>query len=179
MSNQAVMRIARRAARPDCGPAYEALVRGMFADTGRFPGFLGAELIPPEQPGGEYQVVIKFATEAQMAAWDASDVRRTWHERLAAVTEGPPEYRLLTGLEAWFLPPAVPTQKPPVRWRMALVTWLGIFPTVALLQWLVNPFLAGLPFLPRIAVFTALVVLIMTWVLMPRLTRWLRPWLAH
>lgn len=179
MSESAVMRIARRRARPGCGAAYEALVRGMFEDAKALPGFMGAELIPPPRPEDEYQVVLKFATEAQMAVWDDSPARRAWHERLATVAEGAPEYRLLTGLEAWFVPPAIPGQKTPSRARMALVSWLGIFPTVALLQILVAPLLERLPFVLRIGVFTALVVVVMTWLVMPRLTRWLRPWLTR
>jgi antibiotic biosynthesis monooxygenase (ABM) superfamily enzyme len=179
MSDSAVMRIARRKARPDCGAAYEALVRGMFGDARTFPGFMGAEVIPPESADGEYQVVLKFATATQMAAWDASEVRQTWHTRLDAVADGPPEYRRLTGLEAWFIPASLPANKPPSRARMAFVSWLGIFPTVALLQLTIFPYMTTWPFLLRIGVFTALVVLAMTWLVMPRLTRWLRPWLAR
>ena len=36
---------------------------------------------------------------------------------------------------------------------------------------------AGAFLAPRVAVITVLVVLLMTWVVAPRLTRWLHPWL--
>jgi hypothetical protein len=45
-----VSRIARRKAKAGCDGCYEAIVRGMFAETARFPGFLGADLIPPRPP---------------------------------------------------------------------------------------------------------------------------------
>ncbi|HJW24711.1 MAG TPA: antibiotic biosynthesis monooxygenase [Rhodocyclaceae bacterium] len=179
MSTAPVMRVAIRRPRPGCGPAYEALVRGMFGEVKKFPGFLGAELIPPPASEGDYQVVVKFADERHMAAWDDSEVRRLWHTRLAAVAEGKPEYRLLTGLEAWFAPPTVEAPRLPSRTRMALVSWLGIFPTVMALQLSLMPLLAPLPLVLRVGVFTAFVVLIMTWVVMPRLTKWLRPWLTR
>ncbi|MGE5492777.1 MAG: antibiotic biosynthesis monooxygenase [Actinomycetota bacterium] len=177
MSNAPIMRVASRRPRPGCGPAYEALVRGMFSEVRRFPGFQGAELIPPVAAEGDYQVVLKFSTEKEMAAWDDSEARRQWHARLATVAEGKPEYRLLTGLEAWFTPPLVEARRVPPRGRMALVSWLGIFPTVLFLQLALLPVLAPLPLVLRVGIFTALVVLIMTWGVMPRLTQWLRPWL--
>lgn len=173
-----VMRIARRRAKAGCADAYEALVRGMFADTQKFPGFLGAELIPPATDGGEYQVVLRFATQADIDRWDLSDQRSLWHKRLRSVAEGDPEYRLLSGLEAWFTLPQTPVNHPPVRWKMALITWLGIFPTVSLLLAFVAPLLASLPFLLRTAVITGLVVVIMTWGIMPRLVPFFHHWLV-
>ena len=47
-----VTRIARRRAQAGHEPTYEALVREMFATMRSSPGFLGADLLPPEQAGG-------------------------------------------------------------------------------------------------------------------------------
>mgnify|MGYP007071136445 CR=1 FL=1 len=99
---------------------------------------------------------------------------------LRTVGEGEPAYRRLTGLEAWFAPAVVPATMHPPRHRMALTTWLGIFPTVSLVMWLLGPLWTrlGLPFLLAVALNTALIVVLMTWVVMPRVTRWLRPFLT-
>lgn len=172
-----VFRIVRRRAKPGCETAYEALIRGMFEDAARFPGYQSAELIPPAEPQGEYQIIQRFTTEENLAGWNASEIRAVWLERLAQVAEGDPEYRLLTGLDAWFAPTPLPSIRPPARWRMTVVSWLGIFPTVATLLWLVAPWLAPLPFLLRTAVFTALVAVAMSYLVMPRLTRWMKGWL--
>ena len=85
--------------------------------------------------------------------------------------------RQLTGLEAWFdLPPGIPT---PPRSRMALLTWIGIWPLVSMVLWLLAPHLNALPFLVRTAINSAILVLAMTYVVMPWLVRvadrWLRP----
>lgn len=175
--SQQVVRVAHRRARPGCGEAYQAVVRGMFETLRQFPGFLGAELTPPNTPEGEYRVVIKFADEADLARWDASDERLVWHERLRPLTTGEPEYHLLSGMEAWFVPPPLPVMRPPSRLRMTLLTWIGIFPTVSFFLATVGPLLAPLPFLLRTALLTALIVPTMTYLVMPYLTRWFRRWL--
>lgn len=165
-----VVRIARRRALPGCGEAYEALVRAMIEDARHFPGFVAGSLFPPSEAGGEYQVVFRFTTEEDIGCWDRSAERKAWHERLRAVAEGDPDYQMLTGLEAWFAPAVIPVAVRPPRWRMTLVSWMGIFPTVSLLLAFVAPWLAPLPFLPRTAIFTALVAILMSYVVMPRLS---------
>ena len=172
-----VVRIVRRRAKPGCADAYEALIRGMFAQASQFHGYLAAQLIPPSEPGGEYQLVQRFATAADLERWNASAERAVWLQRLQAVSEGDPEYRLLNGLEAWFAPTVVASSSPPKRWRMTVVSWLGIFPTVALLLTFVSPLLAPLPFLLRTALFTAMVAMAMSYVVMPRVSRWMAWWL--
>lgn len=134
-----VTRIARRRARPGQEAAYEALVREMFGQMRASKGFLAADLLPPEAPGGDYQVVINFASEADLAAWDACPARAAIHARMREVAEAEPEYRSLSGLEAWFAPAVVPASMHPPRVRMAVVTWLGIFPTVSFFLYFVAP----------------------------------------
>lgn len=174
-----VFRIVRRRARPGCGEAYEAVVRGMFVEASGFPGYLAAELIPPPEPGGEYQIVQRFASAADLARWNASPQRAAWLQRLQPLADGDPEYRLLGGLEAWFAPVAVATAagQPTPRWRMTVVSWMGIFPTVAAVLHFVAPLLAWLPFLLRTALLTALVAVLMAYLVMPRMTRWMAWWL--
>lgn len=174
---ETVFRVVQRRAKPGCEKAYEALIGAMFEEAKKFPGYLSAELIPPAMNGGEYQIIQRFATEQDMERWSTSEQRATWHERLLAVADGDPEYRLLTGLEAWFGPGITPAKAPPPKWRMTLVSWMGIFPTVTLLLWLVSPLLASLPFLLRTALFTALVAIAMSYLVMPRLSRWMAWWL--
>lgn len=177
--SQPVIRVARRRARPGCEPAYEALIGGMLQDVQAFPGFIGAEIIPPASEGGDHQTILRFETQEGLDAWDESPQRQEWHARLEAVAEGTPDYQVLTGLEAWFARPAIGGHKPPQRWKMAIVTWLGIWPIVMVLQLFLNPLIEGLPFVPRVAIFTVFVVAMTTYLVMPQLVRLFRPWLAR
>lgn len=174
-----VIRIARRRAKPGCVPAYEALVGGMLRDVQGMPGFIGGELIPPTVPGGEHQTIMRFEHQGALDAWDASPERRAWHERIATVADGPINYQELTGLEAWFARPEVAGAAPPQRWKMAIITWLGIWPTVMVLQLFLTPQIRPLPFVVEVGVFTLFVVAIVTYLVMPRLVPLFRPWLAR
>jgi uncharacterized protein len=177
MKTEPVMRITHRRAKAGCNAAYEALIMGMFEQMKKMPGFLGAELVPPRAPDSDYQIITKFKTQEDFAAWDTSAERRQWHERVRVVADGDPEYRVLTGLEAWFSLPEMPSGAKPSRSKMALLTWLGIWPTASAFLYFLGPYLEAWPYLARTAVVTGLVVLVMTYLLMPRLTAWLRTWL--
>ena len=63
-------------------------------------------------------------------------------------------------------------------WKMAVVTWLGVWPTVFAVtssggRWL----LSGWPFWLAVGIETLVVVAILTWGVMPLLTRWFKSWL--
>ena len=60
---------------------------------------------------------------------------------------------------------------------MALITWLTIFPLITLVVVVLDPILEGLGRVRRLAITTAVTVPIMTWLVMPRVTRLLRGWL--
>ena len=60
---------------------------------------------------------------------------------------------------------------------MALLTWVTIFPLITVVVLALDPLLVRLDLFPRLAVTTAVTVPIMTWLVMPRVTRLLRGWL--
>ena len=72
-----------------------------------------------------------------------------------------------SGLEAWFTLPDRPApMHPPPKWKMALVTWVALRPMVIGLSYALAPL--RLPFLVTAAVSTAIPVVMLTWVIMPR-----------
>jgi len=81
----------------------------------------------------------------------------------------------LTGLESWFTLPGA-ALRPLPKWKMAAATLLGVFPTSLLLGETVGRGMVDWPLLLRSAVFAALMVALLTWVVMPLLTRALHNW---
>jgi antibiotic biosynthesis monooxygenase (ABM) superfamily enzyme len=93
----------------------------------------------------------------------------------APFIEGQALIRQVSGLAHWFLAPIGPKQEAPLRWKVAVVTWVGIFPTVYFLFFALGNLLAPWSLLPRIMFLTVLVVGLMTWVVAPQLTRIFKP----
>jgi antibiotic biosynthesis monooxygenase (ABM) superfamily enzyme len=60
---------------------------------------------------------------------------------------------------------------------MAIVTWLGVFPTVLLWSSALPQFLGRLPQLLVVAIANVFVVITLAWVVMPLLSRLLTGWL--
>jgi antibiotic biosynthesis monooxygenase (ABM) superfamily enzyme len=60
---------------------------------------------------------------------------------------------------------------------MALVTWLGVNVAVIGLTLLLGPVVGAWPLVPQALFVNGLVVVLLTWVIMPLLTRLFRPWL--
>ncbi len=67
---------------------------------------------------------------------------------------------------------------PAPSWKIALLTWVGLWPTVTLVMWVVQPQLQGFPVPLQTLLLTAMIVPLMAWVHMPLLTRLFRGWLA-
>lgn len=181
VDSTAVTRIARRRALPGREHAYEANVREMFDLMKHHHGFAGAEIIPPTSPGCAYQVVVNFDSEADLAAWDGSPDRKAIFSKMHDNAEGEPEHRRLNAMEEWFVGPSVPANTKPPRWKTAIVTWLGIWPLASLFIWLAsfwNPGFERVPFLATTAINVALIVLSMTFLVAPVLTKLMRPFLV-
>jgi uncharacterized protein len=70
-----------------------------------------------------------------------------------------------------------PNSSPP-RHKLALLTWLGAYPVITLILALLGPAIVEWPLALRTLVLSVLMVATLTWVVMPALTRALRPWLA-
>jgi hypothetical protein len=60
---------------------------------------------------------------------------------------------------------------------MALLTWITIFPLIMFVVELLGPLLEDVSEIARLGITTAVTVPLMTWVVMPRVTRLLRSWL--
>jgi hypothetical protein len=167
-----------RRIKPGHEAAYEAFLEGISGAARAFPGYLGIEVFRPA-PGGndEYRTVYRFDSAAHLRTWLDSAERAAWLARAEPHVAGPMRTQVLVGLEGWFTLPSQPGVAPPPAYKMALVTWVTIFPLITLVVVVSAPLVGGLPLVARLAVTTAVTVSLMTWVVMPRVTRLLHRWL--
>jgi uncharacterized protein len=167
-----------RRVKPGHEPLYEQFLEGIIAAASRFPGHLGVEVFRPQTAAaGPYRIVYRFDSAAHLRAWLDSPEHTAWLERAEPHVAGPIQTQVLTGLEGWFTLPGQPGAPPPPPSKMALVTWVTIFPLITLVVVATAPLVGGWPLVARLAVTTAVTVPLMTWLVMPRVTRLLGRWL--
>ena len=142
-----------RRVKPGREADFQAWAHGIVAASRRFPGHLGASVL--DAPGSrEYHILFSFADRKSLRVWLDSVERRRWLARVGELIEVDQGLQQLTGLETWFKLPGsnVPTMKPPPRWKMWLISMVAVYPLVLLT--------------------------LMTFVVMPVVTRLLRSWLG-
>jgi len=167
-----------RRIKPGHEAAYETFLAGISSAARSFPGYLGIEVFRPAPgQGDEYRIVYRFDSAAHLHAWLDSPQRAAWLQRAEPHVAGPLRTQVLTGLEGWFTLPTQPGAPPPPPYKMAILTWVTIFPLITLIVVVLAPLLGSLPLVVRLAVTTLVTVSLMTWVVMPRMTRLLHRWL--
>ena len=62
--------------------------------------------------------------------------------------------------------------------KLAILTWASAYALITTFLALLGPSIAGWPLALRTLVLSVTMVSTLTWVIMPRLTRLFRPWLA-
>jgi antibiotic biosynthesis monooxygenase (ABM) superfamily enzyme len=161
--------VLQRRARPGSGKAFDAWVRALLQSA---PALEGSSVIAAE--GGSHFILLRFASQADLDRWQASPQVRELLRREDEFAEDPGAPVVHSGFETWFALPGRASDKPPANWKIALVTWVALFPQVVLLAYLIPP---QVPFLLSAVLSTVIPVSALTWVVMPRLTVWLRRWL--
>lgn len=170
--------VISRQVKPGCEIAFEEFISGITAAAMTFEGHLGTNIFRPSNPNEtEYRIIFKFARASNLRIWEESECRRQWLARAESLTLGSPKIEILTGLETWFTLPTSKPIVPPPRYKMAVLTWLAIFPLINIINLLFASVLNQLPPLLRSLVLTVILVLLMTYVVMPRITRLFAPWL--
>jgi uncharacterized protein len=176
MSDYGVTIVVTRTVKPGMDAACEEWVHGVSEIATRFPGHLGITIFRPALGSRDYTCVFRFASEEQLGAWEKSPEREEWVRRADTFTERAQVVRH-TGLETWFAAPGAPLAMP-ARWKMVVVTWCVAFPLIQVFSNTVGE----LPIHPLVrgGVVGLAMVLTMTYVAMPNVTRLLRRWLyAH
>lgn len=164
-----------RRVRPGCEAEFQQALREFFQTSFAHSGVYGASMLtpPPGSDSREYGILRTFASETERDAFYESPMFKAWEKRARTLTEGEPVYRQLHGLEAWFRSP----HNPPPRWKMAVATLLGVYPVSLLIGVVLSPTLRKLPLGLNLFVVSAIIVGLLTWVVMPFVTRLLHGWL--
>lgn len=182
--------IVKRIAKKDKIKEFEEWLSGISKEVSRQEGSMGIDIIRPTNKNNnksklEYVVIFRFNNYHNLAKWEKSHLRNEWLQKGRKLIEANPDVQKLTGLEFWFTPyfkdedsSIIPLQPPP-RYKMVIVT----IPVISILLLTLVPqihFLTemlSIPFPIRLVIAITITVLIMTYVIMPTLTKLLKSWL--
>jgi antibiotic biosynthesis monooxygenase (ABM) superfamily enzyme len=176
MSDTMHIAITRRV-RKEHAREFEAALAEFASRSLAGAGSRGVQLLypPPGSDTCEYGILRSFASAADRDAFYDSALFKEWLARIEPMIEGAPTYRELSGLEAWFREPHAAM---PPRWKMALLTWIAVWPVSMAVPAMLAPLLGpGVPAVISAGLVAAGIVVVLTWAAMPLLVKATRPWL--
>lgn len=163
--------VVRRKVKPGREKDYEAWLKRLTQGAAaQFTGYLGAEFHRPAGAGGDYRSVFRFDTVDHLDAFERSDFRAGMLAEAAPLFAADAAWERMTGLEFWFDPPPGTRVPQPSPHRMALVLVAVVFALVLVLTLTLGPLMTGWPLPLRVLATVSIQVLLMTYVIMPRLT---------
>ncbi len=176
--DQTVTVVTSRRVKPGCEAEFERWLEGIGAVAARYPGYVARHVTrPADHEHPEYVIVFRFTSYSTLRGWTESTERQAWLEKVKPFVLDDYRETALTGLEAWFTVPSKPGQAPPPRYKMAAVTLLVVYPLSMGLSSALLPWLDGVPGPARSLLTSVVMIVLMTWVLMPRATWLFRKWL--
>jgi uncharacterized protein len=163
--------------KPGCEAEFERVLADLTQAAEAFNGHLGANIFrPTDHANPEYRIVFKFDRMSNLRQWEESAIRRRLLQRAKQLTVGEGKWHTLTGLETWFTLATQQAIVPPPRYKMLIVTCLAAFPTLNLINFLLQP-LPPMPPLLRGFIGMVLLLSLMTYGVMPRMTKLFAGWL--
>ena len=178
--------IVKRIAKKDKIKEFEEWLSGISKEVSKQEGNMGIDIIrPTDKSKLEYVIIFRFNNYDSLTKWEKSTIRNEWLQKGRKLVEADPDVQKLTGLEFWFTPyfkdessPMIPLNPPP-RYKMVIVT----IPVISIMLMTLVPQIhiltemLSVPFPVRLVIALTITVLLMTYVIMPLLTKLLKFWL--
>lgn len=163
--------------------SWATAVLGVIAQA---PGYLGGGILASGETGAAWHIIHRFDSGESAQAWEDSAAWTQWATAADPIAREIGRRRI-SGLKNWFegpaeapagVPPPQPTPPPPPpKWKLWFVNMSAVFPPVLIFNLTVIPYLGSVNPLLRTLALCLTVTAIVTWVLMPRLQRFLKKWL--
>ena len=179
--------IVKRIAKKDKIKEFEEWLSGISKEVSRQEGSMGIDIIRPRdnESKPEYVIIFRFNNYYNLTRWENSSIRNEWLQKGTDLVVADPDVQKFTGLEFWFTPyfkktsPLIPLSPPPPRYKMVIVT----IPVISILVLTLVPQIHILtqilliPYPIRLTIALTIIVILVTYLIMPLLTKLLGLWL--
>ena len=167
--------VVNRKIKPGCEKDYDEWLRRFLILGRKVPGYLGTTTIMETSTDSTVRHIIqRFRDKASLDAWENSEELR----KLIAEVDNysTPYLQKATGLETWFTLPDLKAIVPPPKWKMAIVAFIGAY-CISSVSIYVLSLLLGQQLLLINLFMNIILVIGLTYLVMPLLSRLLRRWL--
>ncbi len=178
-SEQPITLVVSEVVEPDLIKDYEEWTKGFNFAAQQFAGFVGVEVIRPrDHQYPEYVVIIKFDNYIHYKAWIDSEIYAQWMQKsVQFIAKRSLQYQR-SGLELWFSLPRGSISTPqPAYYKQVVIGVIAVYPLILLSNWMLAPFLQGVPTFLSIFISVIIVSALLTYPVMPYLTHILEFWL--
>lgn len=157
---------------------YEALVdelHQLFQTQG---GFLSVDIVRHNRPHQvEYTILSRWSDETAATHSRRGKSVREKLSQIKEITGGPAQDVQTTGLGMWVdhvegMAPNLPT-----AWKHTAMSVVAVYPMLMILITLSAPIIGGLPQFLQVLIIVIVLSTLLTWPIMPWLSKVLRPWL--
>ncbi len=162
---------------------YSQLRTELNRATGTFPGFVSIDSYKPSGDDRTWTSVVTFSSEADLSTWRDSKERRELVNKIHRIASDSDKV-LPTGFGQWFSVSAAASRSTPA-WKQAMIVLATLYAMVSLLNMTLGQLVGkgvsfqgneivpglGLPFPAVVFVGNAVGTALLTWVLMPIITR--------
>ena len=176
--NMPLTTVVRHTIKSGAKKDFENWVNDIGQKVSAFKGFKGRYVVPPKTGAttNEYIVAFQFENLSDLMAWMDSDERKSALTTLKLFSEKEMELEHQEGIDYWFTTSGFEAKRPP-KWKMAILTWVVVFPMVLVLLEIFGRLFPS--FSPTIKVFFVSITLVglLTWFFMPYLSKLFKKWL--
>ena len=158
---------------------YLAWRRKAIEAQAHYPGYLATEFFKPHGTfQNEWVDIVRYDNVDDLNHWMESRERQALLKELDPIVESMHAHRV-TGLEGWFALNRGPgaTVSVPPSWKQMLAVLFALYPTVMVLNFL-NPLWHNFSFPVQMLIGNILSCILLTWLVMPRVSQFLNFWLA-
>ena len=156
--------------------AFADALHELLRDFDHFPGTGGSRVFRrPDGEDVEFSILQHFSSQTAHDAWLASPEFTRWRGQVGPLVPTPDHVHQYAGVESFFVPAKAPDAPP--RWKMAVLLLLVVYPLSFALSTWGAPALANLPVLVGTLLTSVVMVWLMTYVLVPLLTKVFQSWL--
>ena len=174
--------VISKVVKPNKNDAYEAWAKGINKVIKRFDGFIGVDVIRPrDHTHNEYVVIIRFENIDALNKWQTSPICRSWLSNAEELIETQSKYQKSDDLEFWFTLPEqdlnLTTPQNPPYYKKVVVGILSVYPLIMLSNIFIAPYTSELPYLLRVLVSVVVISSLMSYPMIPWISKLLGFWL--